>query len=153
VLDPQTMQLTTFKDFGNYGGSLTWVVRRGDDWWCNFARYGADNGQTFLAKFTSEWKELERWTYPPEVITRLGRYSLSGGIWLDNRLVTTGHDDPLVFRFRLPKQGNVLELIDTRPVPFTGQGIAIDPSTGGLVGINRRNRQVIFAQSGENESR
>jgi hypothetical protein len=27
VLDPETMRLSTFKDFGNAGGSLTWAVR------------------------------------------------------------------------------------------------------------------------------
>jgi len=39
----------------------------------------------------------------------------------------------------------VLELIDTESVPFTGQGIASDTHPGGLIGINRAKRQVIFA--------
>ena len=49
VLNLETMQLTTFKDFGNFGGSLTWAVLRGDHWWCNFARYGTDNGKSRAA--------------------------------------------------------------------------------------------------------
>lgn len=145
ALDLETMRLSTFKDFGNFGGSLTWAVRRDGDWWCNFARYGADNGGTFLVKFDAEWNEKGRWTYPAAVISKLGRYSLSGGIWRDSELLVTGHDDPLVFRLRLPSQGTVLEFVDTQSVPFTGQGFASDPHTGGLVGINRAKRQVVFA--------
>ena len=70
-LDLETMQLTTFHDFGNYGGSLTWAVIHNGNWWCNFARYGADNAQTFLVEFDAEWKELRRWTYPSELIRKL----------------------------------------------------------------------------------
>lgn len=146
VLDPASMQLRTFHDFGNFGGSLTWVLWHERHWWCNFARYGRDNGQTFLVKFDEEWHERGRWTYPAEVIGKLGNYSLSGGIWRDGDLLVTGHDDPVVFRLRLPRTGNVLEFVETQSVPFTGQGIANDPETGGLVGINRAKREVVFAE-------
>lgn len=145
VLDVESMQLATFKDFGSFGGSLTWAVQHAGHWWCNFARYGADNGETFLTKFDTEWNERGRWTYPPEVISRLGHYSLSGGLWNDGELLVTGHDDALCFRLRLPAAGGVLELIDTQAVPFTGQGFASDPRSGGLVGINRARKQVVFA--------
>jgi hypothetical protein len=144
-LDLESMRLSTFKDFGNFGGSLTWVVRRGDHWWCNFARYSTDNSQTFLVRFDVDWNETGRWTYPPEVIDQLGQYSLSGGHWRDGDLLVTGHDEPLFFRLRLPSQGMVLELIGTEATPFTGQGFAEDALTGGLVGINRSKRQVVFA--------
>jgi dienelactone hydrolase len=146
VLDPQSMRLTTFKDFGDYGGSLTWAVRHDGDWWCNFAHYGEDNAKTFLVRFDDQWRELGRWTYPEAVIKRLGRYSLSGGIWHGDAILATGHDDPVVFRLQVPKQGSVLTLLDERPVPFTGQGIARDPATGGLVGINRAKKLVVFAE-------
>jgi hypothetical protein len=145
VLDLEAMKLSTFNDFGNFGGSLTWAVYHDDHWWCNFARYGEDNKQTFLVKLDSQWQEKSRWTYPAEVIRELGRNSLSGGIWRDGELFVTGHDDPVLFQLRLPKQGSVLELVGKRSIPFTGQGIAYDPKTGGLVGINRSKRQVVFA--------
>jgi endonuclease/exonuclease/phosphatase family metal-dependent hydrolase len=146
VLDPATMRLTTFKEFGNFGGSLTWAVCEQDHWWCNFARYGAANAETFLVKFDDDWREVARWIYPPEVIRELGRNSLSGGIWREGSLLVTGHDDPLLFRLELPKEGNVLRLVEKHRVPFTGQGIAADPLTGGLVGIQRSKRQVVFAE-------
>lgn len=146
VLDPATMQLTTAKDFGNYGGSLTWVVREGGHWWCNFARYKDDNAQTFLVKFDAEWRELDRWTYPPEVIRQIGRMSFSGGVWHDGSLLVTDHDHTVLYRLRVPAQGHVLEYVENQVAPFTGQGIAADPVTGGLIGIHRAKRLVLFAE-------
>lgn len=145
VLDIESMRLTTFKDFGNFGGSLTWSIRDGSYWWCNFARYGADNKETFLVKFDEQWRELSRWTYPPELIARLGRYSLSGGVFLKDELLVTGHDDPLLFRLTIPTTGGVLRFARTESIPFTGQGIAIDSATQGLVGIQRAKRMIIVA--------
>jgi hypothetical protein len=147
VLDVQTMELSTFKDFGDYGGSLTWAVRHDGHWWCNFAKYGADNAKTFVVKLDNDWREKGRWTYPADVIRQLGRYSLSGGVWRDGHLVVTGHDDRVVFRLKLPANGDVLDYVDKERVPFTGQGIALDSNTGGLVGIDRGKRQVIFADA------
>ena len=145
-LNTGTMVLSSFKDFGEYRGSLTWVVRDGGYWWCNFARYGADNAKTTLVKLDADWRELGAWTYPLEVIKELGQYSISGGIWLDNVLLATGHDHKVIYRLRMPQQGDVLELIDKVPAPFPGQGIASDPKTGGLLGIDRAKKQVIFAE-------
>lgn len=145
VLDPANMQLSTFKDFGAYGGSLTWAVRKEGHWWCNFARYGKENCETFLVQFDADWNERGRWTYPMEVIRRLGQRSVSGGIWDGDTLLVTGHDDPVLFRLRVPQKEKLLELVTTEPAPFAGQGIAVDPQTGGLVGIDRGQRQVVFA--------
>jgi len=57
VLNVESMQLSTFKGFGNFGGSLTWAVLQDDHWWCNFARYGAGNTGTLLVKFDAEWED------------------------------------------------------------------------------------------------
>ena len=146
VLDPNTMQLSTFHDFGNYGGSLVWVIRNGRYWWCNFARYGNQNAETFLVKFNDNWEEQGRWTYPQSVLRHLGTYSLSGGLWLGEELLVTGHDKQELYRLRLPETGTVLEFIGREQVPFTGQGFAVDPASGGLVGISRAKRKVIFVK-------
>jgi arylsulfatase A len=145
-LDPQTMQLTTYHDFEDFGGSLTWVVRRGSHWLCNFARYGDNNHETFLVLFDESWQEQRRWTYPKEVIEKWGNYSTSGGVWRAGRLWTTDHDHPRVDILRIPEDGDVLEYEKSIVVPFTGQGIAIDPVAGGLVGISRAQRQLIVAE-------
>ncbi len=146
VLDPASMELQSFKNFGEYRGSLTWVLRKQGAWWCNFAHYGAENGKTVLVKLNDDWKELGAWTYPPGVIRELGQYSLSGGIWRGEDLLVTGHDKREIYRLRLPKTGTVLEYHETMASPFPGQGIAADPATGGLVGIERAKRRVIFAE-------
>ena len=147
-LDIDTMKLTPFKDFGDYGGSLTWAVRHNDTWWCNFAKYGQDNQSTFLVQFSDDWEELARWTYPNTVVQQLGQYSLSGGLWRSGELLVTGHDKPEVYRLRLPQTGNELSYLGKQSVPFTGQGIALDPATQGLVGIVRRalgTSKIVFA--------
>lgn len=151
VLDPATMRLTVFKDFGDFGGSLTWAVHRDDvpdqsGWWCNFAHYGPENAKTILIRFDDAWREQARYVYPSEVLKQLGNYSLSGGIWRGDRLLCTGHDDPVLFVLKLPREGNVLEFVEQVAIPFTGQGIAADPQTGGLVGIDRKRRKVVFAE-------
>jgi len=148
VLDVNSMLLVTAKDFGDFGGSLTWVIREGEHWWCNFAYYGADNHRTTLVKFDADWKELDRWSYPSTVIQQLGRYSLSGGIWRGDELLVTGHDDGVVFLLRLPDAGEQeLQYIGQQPIPFTGQGFASDPVSGGLIGIHRAKRLLILATS------
>ena len=146
-LDPKTMRLTIYRDLGNPGGSLTWVVQKNGNWWCNFARYGKKNPETFVIKYDNQWNEIARFTYPQELINQLGKYSISGGIWVGEELWVTGHDDPVLFRLSLPKKGSELFYLGKIKVPFTGQGIAADPETRGLVGINRANKEVIFSLS------
>ncbi|MBL8828399.1 MAG: hypothetical protein JNM18_15565 [Planctomycetaceae bacterium] len=146
VLDVESMQLTTYKDFGDYGGSLTWCVRRDGTWWCSFAKYGDRNGETFLVRFDDQWHELSRYTLPRELVARLGRYSLSGGVWRGEHLLVTGHDDPVLFQVRVPTMGNVLELVGHDSAPFTGQGIAAEPVGGGLIGIHRAKRLIVLAE-------
>ena len=153
VLDPDTMRLSTFKDFGNAGGSLTWAVRHGGHWWCNFARYGSDNVRTFLVKYDDDWREQGRWTYPPEVFGELHEYSFSGGVWRDGSLLVTGHDDPVLFRFQLQDGQPLLRLVEKQSIPFTGQGIADDPRTGGLVGIDRARKKWSWHDRGRERSR
>ena len=97
--------------------------------------------------------EQGRWTYPAGLIAKFGRYSLSGGVWRDGVLVVTGHDERPVYCLRLPREGTVLDWIGTQRVPFTGQGIAPDPKTGGLLGIDRGKRQVVFAEMKTAEKR
>ena len=146
VLDPQTMELTIHHTFDNPPGSLTWAVRRGEHWWCHFAHYGKDNAQSVLIKYADPWKESARWTYPPELVAEWGTYSLSGGLWLGDDLLATGHDKRLLYRLKVPEKGKVVEVLDVIAAPFTGQGIAVDPKTGGLVGIDRGKKQVVFAR-------
>ena len=146
VLDPDTMELSTWHDFGDYGGSLTWIIRRGNRWLCNFALYGEVNHETFLVEFDNSFKEVRRWYYPVAVIEKLGKFSLSGGVWWQGRLLVTGHDEQECYALRIPRSGDLLKYQQTLEVPFTGQGFAVDQEGKGLVGISRAQRQVIFVK-------
>lgn len=145
VLDPETMTITVFKDFGASEGSLTWAVRERGAWWCNFAYYGEENGKSYLVRYNDMWRETSRWSYPPELITAFGKNSASCGIWRGRQLLVTGHDERELFVLELPTEGTILRHVATVPAPFTGQGFAVDPVTQGLIGIDRRKRRIIFA--------
>lgn len=145
VLDLETMRLEIFHTFEDAPGSLTWAVRQGEEWWCHFAHYGKDNGKSVLVRYDLRWKETGRWTYPKDLVADWGNFSLSGGIWHGGDLLATGHDEKVVYRLRVPKVGKVVEVIEAVASPFPGQGIASDPKTGGLVGIDRSKGAVVFA--------
>ncbi|HEY2841078.1 MAG TPA: hypothetical protein VGJ26_18125 [Pirellulales bacterium] len=169
VLDPEKMSLETYKNFGASDGSLTWAIRDPAEakkaesatdrpdfqppstdfdkgiWWLNFAYYGDENSKTYLARYENG-RETRRWTYPPEAIKKFGKNSASCGIWRDDRLLVTGHDEREFHLFELPKEGSVLTLVATVAAPFTGQGFAADPAGGGLIGIDRAKRRVVIAR-------
>ena len=152
VLDTQTMQLSTFKNFGEYGGSLTWAVRDDRYWWCHFAHYGKTNTGSFLVKFDLEWQEQRRWLDPPDLMASVNGMSLSGGVWHQGALLVTDHDHRYLYVLEVPSEGTVLRYVAKQPSPFPGQGIALDPKTGGLVGIDRKAKAVVFAEPREVKS-
>jgi hypothetical protein len=145
-LDLASMKLTVVHDFGESDGSLVWVLRHEGHWWANFAFYRDEKEQTYLARFDDDWNELQRWTYPPELLEELGAYSVSGGVWRDGVLLVTTHDDKFLFRLKVPADAKRLELLGSEKIAFTGQGFAEDPTTGGLVGIDRGRRQIVFVE-------
>lgn len=146
MMDPKTMKLEIFHRFEKPPGSLTWALKRGGSWWCHFAHYGKENAKSRLVRYDGNWSETGRWDYPAELIKDWGTMSLSGGIWLGDMLLVTGHDKKLIYRLKLPEQGTTLRWMDALPSPFPGQGIAIASKTGGLVGIDRSRKVVIFAK-------
>lgn len=146
VLDPESMKLRIFHAFENPPGSVTWALKRDGNWWCHFAHYGKDNGKSVLVRFDGDWKETGRWKYPPELVKDWGSMSLSGAIWQDGVLLATGHDKKVIYRLKVADGAEMVTWIDTLPSPFPGQGIAADLKTGGLVGIDRKRKAVVFAE-------
>lgn len=152
-LDPANMRLEPFHDFGESDGSLTWAVRSGGRWWCSFAFYGKANTNSYLACYGDDWTELRRWRYPAELIPRLRGASVSGGVWDGDTLLVSGHDACELYRLRLgasaalPATGTLV-YVEALPAPFTGQGFAVDPAAGGLVGIDRKRKELLLAEMG-----
>lgn len=143
-LDPDTMVITMWHDFGDSDGSLTWIARYDGHWYANFAFYKDENHKTYLARFDDDWQELQRWTYPQAVIDRMDNASISSGVIMEDGIIYgIGHHSPEIYRLGIPLEGDTLELIDIIDVPIPGQGIAIDPKTGGIVGISRPDRTIL----------
>ncbi len=144
VLDPVTMALTPFKEFGQYRGSLTWVVREGDFWWCSFAHYGSENAQTALVKLDATWNKQGAWT----LSARSGQRArpLQHFRWGVEGRPPACHDRRVIYRLRLLERGTQLQWVDGLPSPLPGQGFAADPGTGGFVGVDRAKGSVVFAE-------
>jgi len=153
VYDPATRQLTVFHKFDRPPGSLTWCIRGPGDkgWWCCFAHYKDENAQTIVVKMDDGFKELARWTFPTTVVDDWDGMSASGAIWDGDTLLVSHHHFKVLYRLRvadkgLEVKGMDLQLVEALACPFPGQGIARDPKTGGLVGIDREKREVVFAE-------
>ena len=146
VYDPATNKLTVIHEFKNPPGSLVWNVHDGKHWWCCFAHYKNDNPKTILIRYADGFKEEARWTFPKIVVDDWDAMSASGGIWDGDTLLVSHHHYKVLYRLRVPKAGTELEFVEAIECPFPGQGIAADPKTGGLVGIDRGTRKVVFAK-------
>jgi hypothetical protein len=149
VYDPATNKLSVFHEFKNPPGSLVWNVHDGMHWWCCFAHYQAANAKTILCKMDDAFKELGRWTFPKVVVDDWDKMSASGGIWDGDTLLVSHHHYKVLYRLKVPKAGTELEFVEALACPFPGQGIASDPKTGGLVGIDRGRRKVVLAEGGK----
>jgi hypothetical protein len=146
VFDPATRELTVLHDFKHPPGSLVWNVHDGRRWWCCFAHYGkAKNAKTVLVRYADGFREEARWTFPKAVVDDWDGMSASGGVWDGDTLLVTHHHWKVLYRLRLPRDGRELELVEALTCPFPGQGIAADPLTGGLVGIDRDARAIVLA--------
>lgn len=146
VFDPATGGLALFHRFEAPPGSLVWCVQRGGNWWCCFAWYQADNARTVLVEYADGGLEREarRFTFPAEVVADWDRMSASGGIWDGDTLLVSHHHFPVLYRLAVPESSGELRLVEAISCPFPGQGIAADPA-GGLIGIDRPNRRIVFA--------
>lgn len=146
VFDPASGELTVFHRFEHPPGSLVWCLQRGGSWWCCFAWYRADNARTVLVEYAEGGLEREarRFTFPSEVVADWNGMSASGGIWDGDTLLVSHHHLPVLYRLALPVAGSELRLVEALGCPFPGQGIAADPA-GGLVGIDRVRRRIVFA--------
>jgi len=144
-LDPATMKLEVFHTFENPPGSLTWVIPHEADWWCHFAHYKEENGKSLVVRYDRSWKEKQRWTYPDKLVRDWDGMSLSGMVRHQGRWLGTPHTARKLYVLDYPALGDKAVLLGEMEAPFTGQGIAPDPVTGGLVGIDRKNRQILLA--------
>ena len=155
IWDAATLTHISSHSFGIYRGSCTWVDRHDGFWWVVFSNYekwkvktGKGSLWTSLVKFDGDWRELESWVFPSEVIDQFKPMSNSGGSWgPDGFLYCTGHDNPQLYVFQLPQIGSVLKLMEIVPINILGQGIAWDRTNPGIIyGIGKNKRQVVVSK-------
>jgi hypothetical protein len=144
IFDAETMRHIGTHSFGIQWGSLTWVDWHQDHWWMTFANYDKPFGPdktpygrkvtTQMVKFTPDFRMVQAWVLPKQLLDRFEDMSNSGGSWgPDGFLYLTGHDPAELYRVRLPKAGSVLEVVDIIPMNVRGQGIAWDRSEPGVI--------------------
>lgn len=151
--DPRRLRHLRSRDMGQTNGSLTALDWHGGHWWATFAHYdgnggvpGKDSSQSRLAKLDRNFRTIDEWTFPPEVIARMRPYSASGGSWTAAGLLAiSGHDRPEIYLLSLPGEGRVLRLEAIVPVTTQGQAIDRDPQRPGRIwSISRGKHELVL---------
>lgn len=136
-------------------GSLTWIERRGEDWYGGFANYpgrggepGRDHSWTRLVRFDAQFRPTASWLFPASVLDRFAPMSNSGGSWgEDGLLYVTGHDRPELYALRLPEAGTALEHVATIAISTGGQAIAWDRSQSRVLwSLDRKTKMVVASR-------
>ncbi|MDX2068417.1 MAG: hypothetical protein SFV55_08315 [Haliscomenobacter sp.] len=152
IFDPKTLQHIGSQSFGIYEGSCTWVDWYEGHWYAYFSQYENEGGEpgrgvqySSLVQFDSEWRRTAGWILPKALVERIRPMNLSGGTFReDGLLYCSPHHDLELYILRIPNIGYELDWVKTIPVPFQGQGIAIDRyQKNVLYGIHRGTREVI----------
>ena len=155
IWDAKTLKHLGNHSFGIQWGSCTWIDRYQGCWWAAFAHYDKfqpvlqkNNHWTTLVKFDDDWRFIEAWVFPENVLGRFAPMSNSGGSWGPHGLLyCTGHDRPELYALKLPKAGSVLELVEILPINNLGQGIAWDRTMPGVIyGIRKKDKQVVVSK-------
>lgn len=153
--DADTLRLDRVQNMDGGYGSLTWLDRRGNEWWAGFAHYDGKGGEprrdhrmTTVVRYSSGFKAQASWRFPAGVLARFAPRSSSGGAWgPDGLLYVTGHDRPELYALRAPEGADVLEHVATIATPTGGQAIGWD-SAGGRVlwSIDRKSSELVASR-------
>lgn len=156
VFNPEDLSHVRTISFGLEYGSCTWIVRGNACWYACFAHYDRsgwtaggepnhDASWTQIVQFDNEFRRLQGWILPRELVDQLRPNSLSGCLFVDGKFLCTGHDAKKLFVLEFPPYGMRLRWSGSIDIPFKGQGIAMDPD-GNLWGIDRKSHKVIKAE-------
>lgn len=156
IFDPESLDHIDNHSFGIFNGSATWLDRYEGYWYAAFAHYtgrgsepGKTNYWTRLVKFDDNWRQLESWIFPEELIAKFGTKSNSGGVILPNgTILSTGHDNYELYLLEFPLKGYTLKWKDTFAVGSFGQGIACEKEDDGILiyGIIKNENKVVVSR-------
>ena len=155
IFDPETLKHIGNHSFGIMNGSATWLDRFGGYWYVAFAHYtgrgsepGKDNSWSRLVKYDDQWRQIESWIFPRELVEKFETRSNSGGVILDDgTIICTGHDNYEVYILKIPEKGYTLKWIKTISVGSYGQGIAYEKKGNEeyIYGIVRKENKVVVS--------
>ncbi|MDB6072920.1 MAG: protein-xanthan lyase [Verrucomicrobiaceae bacterium] len=150
IWDAATMQHIDQHRFEKPPGSLTWVDRRGAEWFACFAHYSttSDPALSRVVKMDAQWKVLATWSFPADLIKRFaGNSSSCGAFGPEGHLFATGHDATELYVLDPPQSGTDIVRHETFPVSAEGQAFAWDRSQPGLLySIKRSTHEVIVSR-------
>jgi hypothetical protein len=156
IFDPVTMKHIGNHSFGIFNGSATWLDKFEGFWYVAFAHYtgrgsepGKDNTWTRLVKFDKQWRQIESWIFPKELVKHFETKSNSGGVILkDGRILCTGHDNYEIYVLHFPEKGYTLDWTATIPVGSFGQGIAYEKQGNSelIYGIIKKENKVVVSK-------
>jgi len=156
IFDAGTLKHIQNHSFGIFNGSTTWLDEYDGSWFVAFAHYtgsgsepGKSNAWTRLVKFDREWRQLESWIFPKELLNRFDPKSNSGGLILpDGKIVCTGHDNFELYLLEFPKKGYTLNWINTLPVGSYGQGIAYEKigNSEYIYGVIKKENRIVVTK-------
>lgn len=148
--DVETLRPAGRKIFEQPPGSLTWLVPSGDGWLACFAHYrlNSDPSMSRLVRYDSRWNVLATWSFPPELLSRFGAFSSSGGGYaIDGRVWISGHDARELYVLELPQGGGQAAWVGSVGFVSRGQAFAWDPSRPQeLYSIQRKTREVVVSR-------
>lgn len=155
IFDARTLRHKATRSLPPLAGSLTVLDWHDGSWWAIIANYdgrggvaGIDHRATRLLRLDAEYRPLESWLFPPELLERFAPFSASGGAWnADGLFYVTGHDRPELYAVRLPAAGSTLELVATIPIATNGQAIDWDERDPRLLwSIERGTRELVASR-------
>lgn len=156
IFDPKTLEHIDSHSFGILNGSATWIDKHKGYWYVAFAHYAGygglenrNNSWSKLVKFDSNFRQIESWIFPKELLIKFGKHSSSGGIiFPDGRILCTGHDNLEAYILEFPSKGSTLQLIETINIGSYGQGIAREKigNSDLIYGLIRSEKKVVVTK-------
>ncbi len=153
IFDEETLKHIGTHSFGIESGSCTWMDIYNGYYYVMFAHYAnqgkmeinKDVSWSQLVKYDTEWRRVEAWVLPPELVKHLTPYSLSGGVFMpDGTILCTHHHHQELYALAFPEMGSELVWKATTPTSIHGQAIAFDTFEKDVLwGINKETMEVI----------
>ncbi|MDO5580181.1 MAG: hypothetical protein Q4G69_03530 [Planctomycetia bacterium] len=152
ILDAKSLEHIGNISFGIlYGGSLTWITQRKDGTrfacFCNYTDRGGvpgrDSNWSFIARLDQNFRPVESWAFPKDLVQKFDGYGASGGTFAGEYLCVSGHALGEIYVLEFPGAGSVLKWKATITAPFKGQAIDWNDKDQKFYATDRTKKEVV----------